>query len=164
MTQIENQYSKAVELAQDGKKLDQMAIDFCTALIAFVGIELAKSHKPLANTGFQVDYKRPSHPTFTVHGVSLRMRADHIFMKQPDGTVALHGRISFEKDTVGMEEGEALYALAFAADGQTAVRDHVGQRPEFTHNIAGDPMDVAETCRAVVIELIGEVQSSLARK
>lgn len=146
---IEHQYSPSVAVAQHALKVESIYQKIREALL--------KSNLPqaLQNTGLQ--YRSQEDLLYAeLHGFCIRVRYDHVWLKDGLPTARLGGRLRFLSITHDGKDGDTLVRVVFDHLGNTRIGSQAGY-----FSSAADPDDLASLVRSMSLALANAIHAKM---
>ncbi|MDO3510138.1 hypothetical protein [Ralstonia pseudosolanacearum] len=148
---IERQFSPTVAAAQDGTEIEVVYRKIRTALLESVLPD------PLKNLGLQylaVD----DLVCADLHGFRVRMRYDHVWLRDGFPIARLGGRLCFIRVTNEGKDGDELLQVLFDHLGNA----RVGTERGYSLSASGDSKELASFVRKTSLELANAVHAKMA--
>ncbi|WP_431229041.1 hypothetical protein [Burkholderia contaminans] len=148
---IERQFSPTVAAGQDAPKVEAVYQRIRTAILANAFPD------PLKNLGLR--YHAVDDVVYAaLHGFSVRMRYDHVWLKDGLPTARLGGRLRFILVTTEGKDGEKLFQVLFDPRGNA----RFGTEQGYFSSAGSDPQDLTSFVRKTSLQLANAVHAKMS--
>ncbi|WP_157381687.1 hypothetical protein [Burkholderia ubonensis] len=148
---IEHQFSPTVAAAQEAPKIEAVYQRIRAALLANAFPD------PLKNLGLR--YQAVDDVICAdLHGFSVRMKYDHVWLKDGLPIARLGGRLRFTLVTSEGNDGDELFQVLFDQLGNA----RVGAEQGYFSSASSDPQDMTSFVRKTSLELANAVHAKMS--
>ncbi|CAJ0744023.1 hypothetical protein R16034_04038 [Ralstonia edaphis] len=148
---IERQFSTTVAAAQDGSKIDAVYRRIRRALLE------SELPGPLKNLGLQY-HTVDDLLCADLHGFRVRMRFDHVWLKDGFPIARLGGRLRFIHVTTEGKDGDELFQVLFDNLGNA----RVGTEQGYFSSASSDPQELISFVRKTSLALANAVHAKMS--
>lgn len=147
---IERQFSTSVAAAQKALNIEAVYKNICAALLANAFPD------PLKNLGLRY-HAVDDMVCADLHGFSVRMRYDHVWLKDGLSVPRLGGRLRFTLVNSEGNDGDELFQVLFDHSGNARVGDEEG----YFSQAVSDPQEMSAFVRKTSLKLANTVHAKM---